>query len=202
MLTCGHCSWTTQEIGVVFDKPNGIAEQLAAKSRSGGREEVNGDSKGDQQIDETEEIDDEESQFAKLRAFYSSQLSKSTPQTAGSTNDIHGGSYRYGSPGALARLVGLYTGTGSQMRGTSKNNNGVMREANGPEEGLKTVGNDEGMIQRMRDAKWEERMCILFTNLVYTYIYIYIFRSKDIDSNKVSSSMQRVDINIQSRFTT
>ncbi|KAI9883284.1 MAG: hypothetical protein M1823_004946 [Watsoniomyces obsoletus] len=158
---------------VVFDKPNGIAEQLAAttKSRNGG-----GGSRGlnNKQIpDETEEDEegddeDDEGQFDKLRAFYQSQLSKSTPQTAGgSTVDIHaggnGGSYRYGSPGTLARLVNLYTGAGNQLQRTSKDHNGLMREANNIEEGLKIIGknNEEVVIEKMKRAKWDDSKVVI-----------------------------------------
>ena len=73
-----------------------------------------------------------ETQFANLKSFYQSQLAESAPTGAlGFTGD-----YGYGSPGALSRIMGLYTG-GSFSDKKSKTKTGTMREACDALEGLK-----------------------------------------------------------------
>ena len=164
-LACAHCGWTTHEIGVEFDKPHGIAEQLN-KPRNIHRlttgPELTDVNQRAQTVSSGEaaetdgQILDEDSQFTRLQKFYASQLAKSTPSA--SAGDLHN-IYRYGSPDALARLVGLYTGTGSASSSRDHiGQRGDMREASGVEEGVRVLddGDDEKVIAKMKSTRWEE----------------------------------------------
>ena len=165
-LACAHCGWTTREIGIEFDKPHGIAEQLSKPRKihrlttSSEVVEINPRAQtisGGEAAETRGQPLDEDSQFTRLQTFYASQLAKSTPSA--SAGDLHN-IYRYGSPDALARLVGLYTGTGPAS--TSRNHmgqKGVMREASGVEEGIRLLddGHDGKVITKMSSTPWEER---------------------------------------------
>lgn len=87
-----------------------------------------------------------ETQFANLKAFYQSQLAESSPSVAlGFTGD-----YGYGSPGALSRIMGLYTG-GSFSEKKSKSKTGTMREAHDALEGLRLCSpSSDEVISRLR----------------------------------------------------
>lgn len=100
-----------------------------------------------------EERLDAESQFSNLKAFYQSQIAESAPVGAlGFSAD-----YGYSSPGALSRIMGLYTGGGSFADKKSKSKDGVMREASNAIEGLQLVSplDEEEIINKLRLEGWE-----------------------------------------------
>lgn len=163
--------WSSKEIGIQFEKPNGIFAQLAkiknggepiltAKDRRKDREERKRDFSGlaaeeSQENEGVESLDpnerlDAESQFSNLKAFYQTQMAESSPVSAlGFTGD-----YGYGSPGALSRIMGLYTG-GSFADKKSKTKTGTMREACDALEGLQiTPLSDEEAITKLRSEGW------------------------------------------------
>ncbi|KAG4436075.1 hypothetical protein IFR05_008431 [Cadophora sp. M221] len=172
VLNCGYCTWSSKEIGIQFDKPNGIFAQLAkirnggeaivtAKERRRDREERKRDFSGTliseegpdqetfQTLDPNEKLD-AASQFSNLKAFYQSQLADSS--TVGALG--FSGDYGYGSPGALSRIMGLYTG-GSMVDKKSKNKVGNMREAQDALEGLQlTPSSDEEAIKKLHAQGW------------------------------------------------
>jgi dynactin-4 len=94
-----------------------------------------------------------ESQFSNLKAFYQSQLADASPAN---TLGFSGGDYGYGSPGALSRIMGLYTG-GSFTDKKSKTKKGTMREAQNAFEGLQIVtpNSDDSAIARLQNEGWE-----------------------------------------------
>ncbi|CZR66172.1 probable dynactin arp1 p62 subunit RO-2 [Phialocephala subalpina] len=176
VLNCGYCSWSSKEIGIQFEKPNGIFGQLAkvkngggpiltAKERRKDREDRKRDFSGSSVSEireETPEIDvprepldpneklDAESQFSNLRAFYQSQLADASPVSAlGFTGD-----YGYGSPGALSRIMGLYTGS-TAFDKKAKSKSGAMREARDALEGLQiTPSSDEEALVKLHAEGW------------------------------------------------
>lgn len=91
-----------------------------------------------------------ETQFSNLKAFYQAQLAESSPSGAlGFTGD-----YGYGSPGALSRIMGLYTG-GSFSDKKSKSKTGTMREAYDALEGLQLSSPlSDKAISRLRTEGW------------------------------------------------
>jgi dynactin-4 len=94
---------------------------------------------------------DPDSHFSNLKSFYQSQLAESSPVGAlGYSAD-----YGYGSPGALSRIMGLYTG-GSMVDKKSKSKTGAMREAHNAFEGLQIIADsDEKAIATMRTQGWQ-----------------------------------------------
>ena len=101
-------------------------------------------------LDPNEELD-AESHFSSLKSFYQEQLAESSPAGAlGFTGD-----YGYGSPGALSRIMGLYT-AGALGDRKSKNKSGTMREARDALEGLQlSPTSAEEDIARLRASGWE-----------------------------------------------
>jgi dynactin 4 len=173
VLNCAYCMWSSKEIGIQFEKPNGIFAQLAkikngglpiltAKDRRKDREERKRDFSGSSAAEEIQESEapinldpnerlDPESQFSNLKAFYQTQMAESSPSSAlGFPGD-----YGYGSPGALSRIMGLYTG-GSFADKKSKTKSGSMREARDALEGLQIdpLSSDEA-ITKLRTEGWE-----------------------------------------------
>jgi dynactin-4 len=87
--------------------------------------------------------------FSNLKSFYQSQLAEtSTGSSLSFTGD-----YGYGSPGALSRIMGLYTG-GTFAEKKSKNKTGVMREACGSSEGLYVCPKTDPAVQWLRAVGW------------------------------------------------
>ncbi|CAL3965016.1 hypothetical protein PZA11_002129 [Diplocarpon coronariae] len=176
VLNCAYCDWSSKDIGIQFEKPNGIFAQLArirnggevmvtARERRREREERKRDFSGTSTSEESPEREtslqtldpnerlDAASQFSNLKAFYSSQLPDSNPANAlGLTGD-----YGYGgSPGALSRIMGLYTGGLAVDTKTKKSKSRLMREANDALEGLQlTSTNDEEAIARLCSGGWD-----------------------------------------------
>lgn len=131
---------------------------VSAKERRKDREERGRDFSGsieeqspeDESFDDTNENLDAVAQFANLKAFYQAQLAESSPVSALGL----AGDYGYGSPGALTRIMGLYTG-GSMVDKKSKSKNGTMREAQDASEGLQILPtSDEEAIHRMHTEGW------------------------------------------------
>ncbi|EPE25905.1 dynactin p62 family protein [Glarea lozoyensis ATCC 20868] len=176
VLNCPHCSWSSKEIGIQFDKPNGIFTQLSkiknggdpvitARERRKDREERSRDSAPGPVTDEDgvqdetvvkldpNEVLDAESQFSNLKAFYQAQLAEASPANA---LGFSGGDYGYGSPGALSRIMGLYTG-GTYADKKSKAKKGTMREAQNAFEGLKIVApnSEDALIAKLQNEGWD-----------------------------------------------
>lgn len=165
-MACPHCAWTTKDIGLELDRPQLVPDQLSklkredspfARSQTG--QAGDPDRAENDPKDQTSDVSalDDEKQFANLKAFYTSQLARSA--ASGSSGDISN-VYKYGSPGALARLVGLYTGMGAPTSKNQRGHKGMMREACEAEEGLKVLDDDDDdeVIQRMKQVEWGDRM--------------------------------------------
>ncbi|KAK1977748.1 dynactin p62 family protein [Colletotrichum cereale] len=144
VLTCSYCTWSSTEIGIKFDRPNGIHGQLA-KLQNGGQpkltpkehKERKKESGGDYKLDPDKM--DTDLQFAQLKSFYQNQMANANP-SAGGLSSL--GDLGLNSPGSLSRIMSLYTGTNfgnKQARGKVQ----IMREAVSADEGLKTTDLDE-----------------------------------------------------------
>lgn len=103
------------------------------------------------------EVLDAETQFSNLKSFYHTQLSESNPGNGiGFTGD-----YGYGSPGALSRIMGLYTGS-SFTKSQQKNKAGMMREATDTTEGLQLSRTSaEETIAKLRAGGWESTVSLV-----------------------------------------
>ncbi|KAK1959623.1 dynactin p62 family protein [Colletotrichum sublineola] len=144
VLTCSYCTWSSTEIGIKFDRPNGIHGQLA-KLQNGGQpkltpkehKERKKESGGDYKLDPDDM--DTDLQFAQLKSFYQNQMANANPSTGGLSSL---GDLGLNSPGSLSRIMSLYTGNNfgnKQARGKVQ----IMREAVSADEGLKTTDLDE-----------------------------------------------------------
>ncbi|KZF23519.1 hypothetical protein L228DRAFT_282240 [Xylona heveae TC161] len=170
ILSCPYCAWSSLDIGIRFDRPSAIAGQLL-RMRNGGqptltRKERDGErdrrKRGDTNDAEEEddhswkqhkEIEDVDDHFSNIRAFYTDQLAETSASSPFGGNNEFG----YGSPGALSRIMGLYSRAGRLSSHRPKDKIRPMREAFGEDEGVKLFdakGEDE-IIERMKSVGWE-----------------------------------------------
>lgn len=170
ILACSYCRWSSTEIGIKFDKPNGIYAQLQ-KVHNGGRRRVTAkdhkDRRKEETISETAASAEPSSDptatpgpldmgthFENLRSFYAAQISESSSSGHGLSLTDAGIS----SPSSLTRLMNLYTAGSldpSKKGGSSasRRTKTSFREAAGPEEGLQPADLDEsGAIEVLRRA--------------------------------------------------
>ncbi len=165
-LTCSYCSWTSTEVGIKFDKPNGIHAQLA-KIRNGGEPRLTAKERKERRKDpsyrppaptegETEggemEKLDLETQFANLKLFYQNQLAdpNSTDSGLAALGDLG-----FSSPTSLSRIMNLYNGGSLQDRKT-KSRVGVMREALKAGEGFQLTSLDESAAIQQLQAETQD----------------------------------------------
>lgn len=152
VLNCSYCNWSTNEIGVKFEKSNAIHGQLA-KQRNGGVTRLTAKERKERRKElvqsggtaqTTAHTSDEggidvETQFANLKHFYQNQLNSS----ASGVNGLSGlGDLGFSSPTSLSRIMSIYTG-GSLHDKKSKSRIGSMREALEEDEGLIVSNLDE-----------------------------------------------------------
>ncbi|MCJ1244080.1 hypothetical protein MMC30_001277 [Trapelia coarctata] len=154
ILECDYCSWSTLDIGIKFDKVTNLFAQVA-KLRQGKSGQKAKSSCRATEVDlsvSTSQNREPEAHFASLKAFYSSQLSKTSSSNPllSPTGDIN-----YNSPSSLARIMNLYTNVGTYgKKATTKTSS--MRESADIIEGLQLVSQktDAATIAKLRDAGW------------------------------------------------
>ncbi|OLN83382.1 Dynactin subunit 4 [Colletotrichum chlorophyti] len=157
VLSCSYCNWSSAEIGIKFDRPNGIHGQLA-KLQNGGQpkltpkehKERKKESGGDYALNADDM--DVELQFAQLKSFYNNQLASSNPSTGGLSSL---GDFGLSSPNTLNRIMSIYTGNSfsKQSRGKVQ----IMREAATADEGLKASDLDESAaIEKLRRTHFDD----------------------------------------------
>ncbi|KAG7008833.1 hypothetical protein G7Y79_00004g014170 [Physcia stellaris] len=148
ILACDYCRWSTLDMGVQFDKPAHIHEQitktLAERAKS---KQSAGVLEGKPEVASSDDRPD--AVFAALKKFTSSQIA-----SASSTNPLMtpGGSYNYDSPSSLARIMSLYTGQGSYgKKNTSKS--APMRGSADASEGLQVINPavDVEAVRKLRE---------------------------------------------------
>ncbi|KAI0128957.1 dynactin p62 family protein [Xylariales sp. AK1849] len=142
VLSCSYCNWSSSEIGVMFDKPQGIFGQLSKLHNGNGHGDI---SSGAATTSSTkkEAVADPEStkaRFAAMKSFYASQLANANSGSAGLSGGL--GDYGYGSPNTLSRIMSLYSGNNLSSLKTKKQHT-VMREANVSNEGFRISNLDE-----------------------------------------------------------
>ena len=148
ILACDYCRWSTLDMGIRFDKPAHINEQItkALAERAKSKQSPG----GVQGKPEVASLDDRpDAVFATLKKFTSSQIA-----SASSTNPLMtpGGSYNYDSPSSLARIMSLYTGQGSYgKKNTSKS--APMRGSADASEGLQVINSaaDNEAVWKLRE---------------------------------------------------
>ncbi|KAJ8111492.1 hypothetical protein ONZ43_g5609 [Nemania bipapillata] len=149
VLTCSYCHWNSSEIGVKFDKPQGIFGQLQ-KLRYGEDQSKHVVS-GDTSPTKTDSVPEtNKARFAALKSFYGSQTVGANPGAG-----LSGlGDYGLNSPGALTRIMSIYSGNINGLKPKTKSS--VMREADSPNEGFQLSDLDEGAaISQLRRDGWD-----------------------------------------------
>ncbi|KAI1368386.1 dynactin p62 family-domain-containing protein [Xylaria arbuscula] len=150
VLTCSYCQWNSSEIGVKFDKPQGIFGQLQ-KIRYG-EEQAKHVVSGDTSPAKSESIpENNKARFAALKSFYGSQTVNANPSAG-----LSGlGDYGLNSPGALTRIMSIYSG--NNLNGLKqKNKPTTMREAVSANEGFRLTNLDESTaISQLRRDGWD-----------------------------------------------
>ncbi|CAZ84248.1 unnamed protein product [Tuber melanosporum] len=172
ILLCNHCLWSSAEMGIEFEKPTSIAAQLAEKLKPPALAKVTSGSftsplsplsassegyfpsMGAPTIITPDDEEDKrelspEERFIKLKAHYAQQKT-------GAGADEYGG-----SPGALSRLMGLYSGLGSGSRSRSfgrgiggfSNMGGKGKLEWAEWDAVKEIGDDgEELVEKIREA--------------------------------------------------
>ncbi|XDG00603.1 hypothetical protein ABKA04_000218 [Annulohypoxylon sp. FPYF3050] len=155
ILACSYCNWNSSEIGVKFDKPQGIFSQLS-KLRHGEdhtkHPAITTTAPPDsppQKVDDTAKA-----RFAALKGFYASQNNINSSGAGGALAGI--ADYGFSSPGALSRIMNLYSGnagSGSALKPKAKT--AVMREADTANEGFRAASLDESaLLSQLRREGW------------------------------------------------
>lgn len=154
VLCCSYCNWSSSEIGIKFDKPQGIFAQLAKLRHGGGNGDVPGTTADVVPTKRNTDGDPESSKarFAAMKSFYQSQLANSNSASGGLSGSL--GDYGYGSPNALTRIMSLYSGGGSNLASTkTKSRPTVIREADASREGFCLSDLDESeSISKLREV--------------------------------------------------
>ncbi|KAI0393577.1 dynactin p62 family-domain-containing protein [Xylariaceae sp. FL0594] len=197
ILTCTYCNWNSSEIGVRFDKPQGIFAQLQ-KIRYGAEEEqlhqLQLSSRHHHLITDEDDDDDDayplvrntttttnttattksssetyvpistKARFAALKSFYASQAASTNPNAASAAGGLASlaGDYGLSSPGALTRIMSLYSSTNNNNNGApawkQRKKVTVMREALAPNEGLRVLSSEKldetAALRRLREEGW------------------------------------------------
>ena len=160
ILNCNYCMWTSLDIGIKFDRSTNIRAQLdkianggipkapskpseaaAINQRSSylSRQPYPQTSTGADDLPATHQEDpvgtpsNPAARFAALKSFYKNQIATTT--TDDSSISSISGDFSYSSPASLARIMNLYSTSGS-FQPKKKAKTPVMREALYPSEGL------------------------------------------------------------------
>lgn len=137
-LVCGHCNWTSLEVGIKFDKATNLRNQI--------QQFLHIDSRNENAPPGPDQL------YTTLKSFYSSQLSASNPSNPLLTPS---GGINYSSPSSLARIMSLYTGLGAQNKKQTPKPQ-PMRESADPSEGLVVTDpmSDAAAVQKLRERGW------------------------------------------------
>lgn len=185
ILTCSYCQWTTAEIGIKFEKPNGIYAQLQ-KIRNGGKTRLTAKERKDRRKDaaaasttvasgvglassalppigeeapvkEAAREPDELDVETHFGNLKAFYQSQLSDASSTATGGLSSlGDLGIGSPGSLSRIMSLYTGSGLLGDKKAKSRAGIMRESLEPDEGLQVANLDEtAAIERLHQAGWE-----------------------------------------------
>ncbi|KAI2469283.1 hypothetical protein F4781DRAFT_394749 [Annulohypoxylon bovei var. microspora] len=155
ILVCSYCNWNSSEIGVKFDKPQGIFSQLSKLRHGDDHAKHPIHAAGD--VTPKKGDDTAKARFAAMKAFYGAQnnLNSST----GGGGALAGiADYGFNSPGALSRIMNLYSGnagSGTSSTLKPKPKASVMREADSANEGFRAADLDESTaLSQIRREGW------------------------------------------------
>ncbi|KAL5612697.1 hypothetical protein BROUX41_004214 [Berkeleyomyces rouxiae] len=161
VLNCTYCHWSSSEVGIEFDKSNGIYGQLSRIKNGGApklsaREFKERHKKAPVDLPLPQNAMDPEIHFSNLKAFYQNQSSDMVSTGSGIGSSAAIGDLGFGSPGSLSRIMSLYTG-GSLGGRRAQSKNVVLNEASSITEGLKLTQLDESeALEKLHSMCWED----------------------------------------------
>ncbi|KAL8669564.1 MAG: hypothetical protein Q9168_005846 [Polycauliona sp. 1 TL-2023] len=149
ILACGYCNWTSQEIGLKFDKVTQLSTQLSKIYNRNLREAAGRPTMGPDPTLDLSKPDNPATVFANLTAFLKTQLNDHHPDNPLLTPS---GDINYSSPSSLARIMSLYTNIDSGYGKRSTPKPTIMRESSSLEEGLRLTSpsTDADAIAKLR----------------------------------------------------
>ncbi|KAI0480089.1 dynactin Arp1 p62 subunit RO2 [Xylariaceae sp. FL0804] len=152
ILTCSYCNWSSSEIGIKFDKPSAIFSQLQ-KLRYGEEQSAHALG-GDTSTARAAPVPEtQKARFAALRSFYAAQEASANP-SSGLSGLAGLGDLGFKSPGALSRIMNIYSGNSTGLK--QKTRPTVMREADAPGEGFRPSDLDDSeALTRLRRDGWD-----------------------------------------------
>ncbi|MCJ1284320.1 hypothetical protein MMC26_003651 [Xylographa opegraphella] len=152
ILACDYCNWTTLDIGIEFDKPTNVFSQLVKLRQERMERAPSKRSAETEEPLEAPPTPNPAARFDNLKAFYKSQLSSTI-----SANPLMSPSseFNYNSPSSLARIMNLYTGTGTYGKKTPSKPS-TMRESADLSEGLSLVDPeaDQAVMRKIQARGW------------------------------------------------
>ncbi|KAF2721177.1 hypothetical protein K431DRAFT_268948 [Polychaeton citri CBS 116435] len=172
ILQCGHCSWSSLDIGVQLPRPTKITEQLnkmrkarlaPPTRRLDGQDEDNAEDevvKDEPEMLQGKRVLDPDTAFESLTRFYKEQLDET------GDGQIQYGSSPYNSPANLARIMSLYGGLNYSALKKSRERPQPMREARDKTEGFQPYqasdedGSDDELLERLQRFGWGETTSI------------------------------------------
>lgn len=158
IMTCSYCNWNSSEIDIKFDKPQGIFAQLARlrhgedhSKHSATTTAAPGEAspkKADNAATETARA-----RFSALKSFYAAQNNLNSSNSSGLSGIAD---YGFNSPGALSRIMNLYSGNSVSGVGLKpKPKASTMREADAADEGFRVSDLDEdAAVAKLRSEGW------------------------------------------------
>ncbi|KAI1451064.1 hypothetical protein F5Y02DRAFT_366836 [Annulohypoxylon stygium] len=155
ILACSYCNWNSSEIGVKFDKPQGIFSQLSKLRHGEDHTKHPAITTTAPPDSPPPKVDDTaKARFSALKGFYASQNNINSSGAGGALAGI--ADYGFSSPGALSRIMNLYSGnagSGSALKPKAKT--AVMREADSANEGFRAASLDESaLLSQLRREGW------------------------------------------------
>ncbi|KAI1376740.1 hypothetical protein F4677DRAFT_417800 [Hypoxylon crocopeplum] len=163
ILACSYCNWNSSEIGVKFDKPQGIFAQLSRLRHGEDHSKhhhssttTTSSATGDVAPKKTDgALETTKARFAALKSFYNTQ--NNSLNSTGSAGLSGIGDYGFSSPGALSRIMNLYSGGNPLTSGLKpKTRLSTMREAETAGEGFRAADLDEGAaVSQLRRDGWD-----------------------------------------------
>lgn len=164
ILNCNYCMWNTLDIGITFEKPTNLRQQLdrianggVPKQPSKPQETVDTSRKSSLAQDSASSNEeptqseeqasnasmDQSARFKALRSFYKDQITAVSTGDSGlpaSALDL-----AYSSPSSLTRIMNLYSNLGSSGLKKARPKPTVMREAFNKTEGLKVSERNDAL---------------------------------------------------------
>ncbi|KAL8802278.1 MAG: hypothetical protein Q9182_003930 [Xanthomendoza sp. 2 TL-2023] len=155
ILACGYCKWTSQEIGIQLDKVTQISAQLSKIYNRNLREAPGRPTITPEPALDLSSPEDPDVAFVNLKTFLRTQLGD---LHAGNPLLTPSGDINYSSPSSLARIMSLYTNSGSGYGKMSTQKPTIMRESSSLDEGLRITSTtaDKDRIVKLRDEGFND----------------------------------------------